>query len=246
MKDIRGEARLAAGLIAASFVLYLFHFLIFQDGYHIWYYLISDIAFLPIQVILVTLILDRLLEQREKEARLEKLNVLISTFFSQAGSEMLSRCTHLDPTLDLIQNALLVQNEWKDQDFAGARRRLSEHSFQIAEDRVDLPSLARYLQTRSDLMLRLLENPMIFEHESFTKLLLALSHLTEELEARTDLTHLPPADVAHIAGDIKRVYGLLVGEWLNYMWYLKNNYPYLFSLAMRKNPFDRGASPIIT
>lgn len=245
MKDIKGEARLAAGLIAASFVLYLFHFLIFQDGYHIWYYLISDIAFLPINVIFVTLILDRLLEQREKEARLEKLNVLISTFFSQAGSEILARCTHLDPTIDRIQDALLVQSEWTDLDFADARRRLSEHAFEIAEDRVDLPSLALYLNTRSDLLLRLLENPMVFEHESFTRLLLALSHLNEEIEARTDLTHLPPADAAHLAGDITRVYGLLVGEWLSYMEYLKNNYPYLFSLAMRKNPFDPEASPVI-
>jgi hypothetical protein len=29
------------------------------------------------------------------------------------------------------------------------------------------------------------------------------------------------------------------------MEYLKVNYPYLFSLAMRTNPFDRQASPIL-
>jgi hypothetical protein len=35
-------------------------------------------------------------------------------------------------------------------------------------------------------------------------------------------------------------------EWLTYMQYLKQYYPYLFSLAMRKNPFDRNASVIVT
>jgi hypothetical protein len=30
------------------------------------------------------------------------------------------------------------------------------------------------------------------------------------------------------------------------MRYLKNNYPYLFSLAMRTNPFDQNATPVIT
>jgi len=37
----------------------------------------------------------------------------------------------------------------------------------------------------------------------------------------------------------------LVRQWLAYMKYLKNFYPYLFSLAMRTNPFDQHASPII-
>ena len=45
-----------------------------------------------------------------------------------------------------------------------------------------------------------------------------------------------------MAGDIKRAYTLLVFEWLSYMKHLKNNYPYLFSLAMRLNPFDENAT----
>jgi len=44
---------------------------------------------------------------------------------------------------------------------------------------------------------------------------------------------------------VKRVYLLLVDEWLAYMEHLKNFFPYLFSLAMRTNPFDRQASPIV-
>ena len=47
---------------------------------------------------------------------------------------------------------------------------------------------------------------MVFEHESFTDLILALNHLTEELKARGDLTSLPPADVRHLTTDIKRGY----------------------------------------
>jgi hypothetical protein len=34
--------------------------------------------------------------------------------------------------------------------------------------------------------------------------------------------------------------------WLEYMEHLKDNYPYLFSLAMRVNPFDKTASPVVT
>ncbi|HUO77263.1 MAG TPA: hypothetical protein VMU21_06765, partial [Thermodesulfovibrionales bacterium] len=82
-------------------------------------------------------------------------------------------------------------------------------------------------------------------HESFTELLLAVFHLVEELVVREDVTSLPDADRHHIAGDIKRAYILLVQQWLEYMGHLRDHYPYLFSLAIRINPFDENASPIV-
>jgi hypothetical protein len=86
---------------------------------------------------------------------------------------------------------------------------------------------------------------MVFEHESFTDLILAINHLTEELKARGDLSGLPSADASHLSNDIRRVYSQLILEWISYMEYLKIHYPYLFSLAMRKNPFDASASVTI-
>jgi len=44
---------------------------------------------------------------------------------------------------------------------------------------------------------------------------------------------------------MKRAYILLVSQWLNYMKHLKSDYPYLFSLAVRMNPFDPNASPVL-
>jgi hypothetical protein len=45
--------------------------------------------------------------------------------------------------------------------------------------------------------------------------------------------------------DAQRIYKQLMHEWLEYMKYLKANYPYLFHLAMRTNPFDKAASTVI-
>lgn len=70
----------------------------------------------------------------------------------------------------------------------------------------------------------------------------AVFHLTEELEARADLAHLPASDREHLAGDVRRAYVILISEWLRYMKHLKKEYPYLFSLAVRTNPFDEHAS----
>jgi hypothetical protein len=86
---------------------------------------------------------------------------------------------------------------------------------------------------------------MVFEHETFTDLILAINQLIEEVMARGDLSTLPPSDRNHLAKDIQRVYSQLIPQWLKYMEYLRNHYPYLFSLAIRKNPFDDSASVIV-
>ena len=69
--------------------------------------------------------------------------------------------------------------------------------------------------------------------------------MAEELEVREDLQGLPDEDYQHLYGDIKRVYGQLARQWLEYMEHLKGSYPYLFSLALRTNPFNRSASPVV-
>jgi len=108
-----------------------------------------------------------------------------------------------------------------------------------------LLGLKKFLVNKRNFLLALLENPNLLEHETFTDLLWAVFHLTEELEVRDNLNKLPASDIEHIKGDIIRVYGLLIAEWINYMRHLKTDYPYLFSLATRMNPFNPKASPIV-
>ena len=108
--------------------------------------------------------------------------------------------------------------------------------------RGNLAELKEFLIARRGFLLRLLENQNLLEHETFTELLWAVFHLMEELDARRDVRALARPDCEHIAGDIRRAYVILIIEWLSYMKHLKNEYPYLFSLAVRTNPFDPKAS----
>jgi hypothetical protein len=41
-------------------------------------------------------------------------------------------------------------------------------------------------------------------------------------------------------------HSLLISQWVDYMKHLKKNYPYLFSLAIRINPFIPDASAVVT
>jgi hypothetical protein len=237
---------LAVSLVVLSGVLYVLHYTLFHDVHHIFIYLVGDVAFVPIEVLLVTVIIHRLLSQREMQARLEKLNMVIGTFFSEVGTKLLTYFSDFDPDLETIRKSLIVESDWSDEDFERVSRRLRAYDYSVDIDKVNLEHLRDFLMGRRDFLVRLLENPYLLEHESFTGLLRAVFHLTEELESRDDLRHLPESDYKHLAGDIKRAYILLARAWVDYMRYLKRHYPYLFSLAMRINPFDQEASPVVT
>ena len=245
MRRMSWQTALVLSLILLSGLLYLIHFAIFRDLHHIFIYLVGDIAFLPLEVLLVTLILHRLLSEREKRARLEKLNMVIGAFFSEVGTLLLTYLSDADPKLNSIRADLIVTNNWSNPEFAQVSRRLKGYDYGVQFQMVCLEDLRSFLLGKRDFLLRLLENPSLLEHESFTDLLRAVFHLSEELTSRDDLRGLPETDSAHLVGDIKRVYILLVHQWVDYMRHLKDNYPYLFSLAMRTNPFDQSASPIV-
>ena len=245
MKRFSWHILLGLTLIVLSIAFYLLHYAIFRDPHHIFLYLVGDVAFVFIEVLLVTLIIHQVLSMREKRTRLEKLNMVIGAFFSEVGTRLVAYFSDFDPKLDKIRKELVVTNDWSEQEFSSVSKRLKNYDYGVEIQKVELEDLATFLMAKRDFLLRLLENPTLLEHESFTELLRSVFHLTEELANREALTQLPDTDYQHLAGDIKRAYVLLVHQWFDYMKHLKDNYPYLFSLAMRANPFDRDASPIV-
>jgi len=246
MKRLSWEMRFGLSLIILSAILYGLHYTIFKDTRHISLWSLTSLAFLPISVLFVTLIINRLLKVKEKRTILEKLNMVIGVFFSEVGTELLIYFSNFNPKIDILRKDFIVSDDWSDQEFSIVSKRLKHYDYDVEIKKVNLAHLRSFLVEKRDFLLRLLENPILLEHEFFTKLLRAVFHLAEELESRKDIKKLPDTDHVHLAGDIKRAYILLVHEWLDYMKHLKNNYPYLFSLAMRTNPFDQNASPIVT
>lgn len=245
MKRISWQVILGLSLILLSIFFYLIHYAIFRDSHHIFIYLIGDVAFVFTEVLLVTLIIHQLLNMREKRARLDKLNMVIGAFFSEVGTRLITYFSDFDPKLDKIREELIVTTGWSEQDFSSVSKRLKNYDYEVEIQKVELEYLRGFLMEKRDFLLRLLENPNLLEHESFTELLRAVFHLTEELQSREDINELPDTDYDHLSGDIKRAYILLVHQWIDYMKHLKDNYPYLFSLAMRINPFDQSASPVV-
>jgi hypothetical protein len=241
----RFEIKLAAALIFLSAGLYFVHYALFKDAHHIFLYLVGDIAFLPIEVLLVTIIIDRLLKRREKEIMMTKMNMVIGTFFSEVGTKLLKDISVMDKNVQGVTRDVLLSPDWSARGVAAKKRAISLYRPELDIADLDLTDMKRFLTGYRDLFLRLLENPNLLEHERFTDLLWAVFHLMDELSYRQQLQDLPGSDVAHLAGDMKRAYTAAMYQWVDYMKHLNDQYPYLFSLAIRSNPFDPKASVIV-
>lgn len=218
----------------------------FRDAHHIFIYLVGDIAFVFIEVLLVTLIIHQLLNERERRGILRKLNMVIGAFFTKVGTDLLRLISAFDTNNKTVARHLVMKQDCSPEHFLQVRKMTENHDYEIRADTGDLDGLKKLLLENSDFVLRLLENSNLLEHESFTELLWAVSHLAEELSHRQNLQDLTEMDSKHLDGDIQRAYQLLMREWLSYMEHLQKEYPYLFSLALRTNPFDPQASVELT
>lgn len=237
MKESKWKIQFGASLIFLSLVMYVVHYLIFHDAHHIFVFMIEDIAFIPIEVLIVSLILHKILEEREKQKILEKLNMLIGIFFNEVGTKVLNMFAMSDPKTQNICSIFYNIDNWNIEDFDNRAKLAKEHQCKIDIEKMNIKELSTFLKAKRNFLMGMLQNPSLLEHETFTELLTAVFHLEDELHYHINYDNLTQDDVKHLEKDIERVYPLLIYEWIIYMKYLKNNYPYLLSLAIRNNPF---------
>jgi hypothetical protein len=236
---------LSAGLIILSAAIYAIHYFLFRDIRSIFFYLVSEIAFIPINVLIVTFILHRLLESREKKARLKKLNMVIGAFFSEVGNTLISCFSSYDTNASGLRSTLIGHLE-SGTETSRIKKQVAEHGYDVEAQPQFFNHIKSFLAEKQVFLLGLLENPNLLEHESFSDLLWSVFHLTEELLHRKDMWQSSEPDLRHLQADTRRAYIKIVAEWLDYMMYLQKDYPYLYSLAKRLNPFDPDAKAEIS
>lgn len=220
-----------------SGLLYFLQILLFNSPRDTFFYFFQDVAFIPIQVLIVSFIINQLLEKREKENFYKKLNMVIGVFFSEIGFELIKYYRIFDKSFEKNSISFSISDKWSDNDYKNAAKIARKMSMNIKADGSNLILLKKFLLSKRDIMLRILENQNLLEHESFSDMLLAISHLTEELEFRKSLENLTDVDRQHIEKDLERAFIFLLEQYFMYMKHIKNSYPYLYSLYLRINIF---------
>ena len=245
MVRLSWKMKVAFILTGSSVALFLLHVFFFADLHSLLFYLALDVVFIPVQVLLVTVLIEHLMNERERQALMRKLNMVIGAFFGEAGNTLIKMMGRGSADSPALVQGLAITQDWGKTEYRKAGEFIQAYRWKLDSHKLRLEELKEFLLKHRNFILGLLQNPNLFEHDAFTDLLLAVCHLTEELEARQGLEELPRSDLKHLENDVQRAFRRLVREWLAYMQHLAVHYPYMYSLSVRTNPFNPGASAVI-
>ena len=171
--------------------------------------------------------------------------MVLGAFFNDVGNHLLrGMLDNFDNKAEIAKH-LNLKDSWGKKEFQEAADYADKLKIEIDRHDMNLAELKVFFAQKREFLMTLLGNPSLLEHDHFTDLLWAVTHLDEELESRDSVENLPEADLIHLAGDIERLYGRLVVEWLDYIEHLHNNYRFLYSLVLRTHPFQDNPSAVI-
>ena len=243
MKKHKQTILLGIALIGLSAILHGIHYAIFRDLHHILIFLVADIAFIPLEVFFVSVVLERIIEKRDERQITKKLNMLIGLFYQEVGNYVLTHFVNADEHLTSEEIDAAIDFKWDATKYEQLTHCILAHKYHVSMSLIDLKELDQKLTTYKALIVNLITNPTIHEHGPFSEVLMSLFHLADELKTRP-LDALSKEDMDHLKVDIDRVYRCLAEEWVSYMSHLQVDYPYLFLTAVKYNPFDKRASNV--
>lgn len=250
-KEMNWKIKFAIIMFVLAVLIFLARYLICGDGEEIIAYLWKHIGFIPIDILIVALVLEEIMGRKEHEAILEKIDMLMGTFFSEIGNDLIAELSKANVNKANTDDLKAIRS-WNDKDYDKKLKELKNNPVDFKsnvplEEREEfLNRIQSILVENRDFLINLINNPNLLEKDEFSSLLLALLHLDEELARRGEFSDIKDADFNHLNGDMKRVYSKLVYEWVYYLKYLNKHYPYMISLAIRTNPFDSEADVHVT
>ena len=234
---MRWETKLSIVLIFFSLFFYLLNYFTFRDTTFIEKYILAQLGFLPISVLLVSIVLNSLISRRQRNERIEKLNIVIGSFFAEIGKDLLRYLSKYDGNIEPLAERVMNLEDFSDEDFEHLKVFIEKRKYSLAVERMNLYELRKFLLENKEFAVNILDNPTLMEHERFTDLLWNLLHVTEELRRVMNFNALPEEDKRDIKSDIESLYRLLSYEWVNYVHYLKSRYPHIFVYEAKTNPF---------
>jgi hypothetical protein len=178
-KRLSWKLKFSIVMVLLIIIIYGSNYLVLGDAEHIISYIWTHLGFIPVDILIVAFLLDEIIEKKEKEAMLEKLDMLMSTFFSEVGNELISQLSTANKYKASTENLKSIKNSNED-DFDNKLAELKDTSldFQVslsAEEREEfLENLRTLLAGKREFIINLINNPNLLEKEEFTELINAI------------------------------------------------------------------------
>ncbi|MEG0308392.1 MAG: hypothetical protein RR636_10635 [Clostridium sp.] len=230
MKKLRHYIFVSLGLIVLSLTMFYAHYLVFGELKNTMYYSLMNICSIPINILAVTLVFEKLMEKRQRLERLGRLNMIIGFFFSDVGYKLLGLMVDSD------EEAKIFKLDFSDLKVVESKLKIHPHDINF--HKINYFKLEETLLASRDVLAQLIGNESILEHESFADLLISLMHLRDEFIFFKD-KKLSDTDYNHLKVDTTRVYKALSYQWVRYLSHLEDSYPYQYSGAIKVSPFAK-------
>lgn len=215
-------------LIFLSAVMFFIHYLVFGQAVNTAYYSLMNLCFIPINSLVVTIILEKLIDYRAKKERLDKINMLVGIFFTEVGFKLMRLIINGDVE---AKNYIICFD-----DLVKVKNSIINHDYKVDMRYIDLDAIEDILVTNSNLFINLIGNESVHQHEVFTDLLMSVVHLRDEIAFYKNGNQ-NQIDIHHLENDILRVYKNTAAQWIYYLEYLNKSYPFLYNNAIMINPF---------
>ena len=146
--------KLSLCLIAATIIIYTLKFLIIGDDgtSNTATYIFNALGFLPLNVLLVTLILNSLLSMRAKKEQQEKMKMIVGLFFSEFGSKLLRIFVRCDTASNNLKSVMNVQKSWTRKEYANAREVIENHCSRLQPETDDFEEIRELLRVNHEFL----------------------------------------------------------------------------------------------
>ncbi len=222
-------------LIFLSLIIYTLQIIIFRDPRNTFFYIFQDLAFMPITIAIATLVVGEVLSQKEKEERVKKTRMLTSTFFTEIGNDLTRQLLEITDQSDNILS-ILSQYGNGTMTLSQTQDHIKSMSLSIALNEKTYSKLIEKIQTSRSSFMTLSSNPLLFDHEDFTRILWAIFHVMDEYQLRGTYQDMSQDDISHLNKDYAELLRLLLICFVANAKYLEDTYPNFYQTFKTKLP----------
>ena len=119
-------------LIIAS-IFFVSRIIVLGDPEEVVAYLWKQIGFIPVNILIVALLLDGIMSKKEREAILEKLDMLMGTFFTEIGNDLISEISKANKNKSKTKDLKSIKN-WTDKDYENKLKELRDSPIDFEAD----------------------------------------------------------------------------------------------------------------
>jgi hypothetical protein len=237
--NIKRTVLLGMMLFLFSVVLYYFNFLLYGDAHHLMELFTEELAFMPVYVFITAVFAERMLSRSEKAEMSRRTNALVGTFYNEIGYDIVKKLIKFDSNSDILK-AKISFDKGLDTPKVKAIHRLAEtYTYGAPNGKEDIIEIGELLSAKKDFMLIMMSNASLLEKDEFSELLLSVNHIHEALKTIDEISSISKDLTDHFHSDLEKAYRCLIGVWVSYLSFIYKEDPYLYMLAIAKNPFSR-------